>query len=249
MNEEEYFQALIALHQGLERQGPGDKEFSRQILSNLEGLPENPQIADMGCGAGAGTLLLAEKFRTNIRAVDFSRDFLDELDVRAKQEELDQFIETIECDMGKINWAPKSVDLLWSEGAAYILTFGGALKAWRPLMADNGIAVISELSYFTDKAPEPLKEYMKKMYPTIKSESGNAEVAKALHFEVVDILRLPSRSWWTYYYDPLKENIESQKGSKDPTMQVVIDETEKEMQLFEKYAEFYGYSFYILKAK
>jgi len=248
MDEKEYFQALIALHQGLERQGPGDQVFSREILSNLKGLPKAPRIADMGCGSGAGTLILAEKFRTTIRAVDFSRKFLDELEVEARKQDLDQFIEVIECDMGKINWAPKSIDLLWSEGAAYILTFGGALKAWRPLMADDGIAVISELSYFTDEVPEPLKAYMKKMYPTIKTESGNAQIAKASNFEVLETLRLPSSAWWEHYYNPLKENIKYLRGSEDSTMQFVIKETEEEMQLFRKYEEFYGYSFYVMKA-
>lgn len=248
MNEEKYFQALIELHHGLEQQGPGDKEFSRQILSNLEGLPENPRIADMGCGAGAGTLVLAEMFRSNIRAVDFSREFLNDLETRAKQKDLDQFIETVACDMGKTGWAPKSVDLLWSEGSAYILTFSGALASWRPLMAYHGIAVISELSYFTDQTPEPLKDHMKNMYPAIKKESENAQIAKASHFDVLEVLRLPTHAWWEHYYDPLKENIQSYKSSKDPTMQAVIAETENEMKFFQEYAAFYGYSFYILKA-
>ena len=58
-----YVGALIELHRGLERQGPGDTDFSDYIISQLPGLPPNPRIADIGCGTGAGTLFLADKFR------------------------------------------------------------------------------------------------------------------------------------------------------------------------------------------
>ena len=75
---------------------------------------------------------------------------------------------------GKSDWEPESIDLLWSEGAAYNLTFKGALKAWRPLMAANGIAVISEMNYFTIEVAEPVRVYMQNAYPTIGTESENA---------------------------------------------------------------------------
>jgi len=64
-----YIQALIRLHISLERQGPGDTNLSNQILSLIKELPANPRIADIGCGTGAGTLFLAEKFESKIRAV------------------------------------------------------------------------------------------------------------------------------------------------------------------------------------
>ncbi len=73
--QEKYIRALIELHRGLERQGPGDTDYSNYIISQLPDLPSNPRIADIGCGAGAGTLILAGKFRATIRAVDFSREF------------------------------------------------------------------------------------------------------------------------------------------------------------------------------
>ena len=77
--QEKYIRALIELHRGLERQGPGDTDFSDYIISQLPELPTKPRIADIGCGTGAGTLFLADKFRSKVRAVDISRDFLDEL--------------------------------------------------------------------------------------------------------------------------------------------------------------------------
>jgi SAM-dependent methyltransferase len=246
--QEKYIKALIELHRGLERQGPGDTDYSNYIISQLPDLPSNLSIADIGCGAGAGALILADKFRARVRAVDFSREFLDELEDRAKQRGLERLVEIIECDMGDLDWEPGSLDLLWSEGAAYNITFEGALKAWRPLMASNGIAVISEMNYFTSDVPEPVQIFMQNAYPAIKTEPENSDIINSSGFEVLGIYRLPSKAWWDNYYEPLRNNIESFKNSDDDIMQAVISETEEEMKFFEEYEEFYGYSFYIMKA-
>jgi len=246
--QEKYIQALIKLHLGLERQGPGDTNYSNYMLSLISELPGNPRIADIGCGAGAGTLLLADRFKSKIRAVDFSREFLDELINRAKHRGLEHLVETIECDMGSLDWEPETIDLLWSEGAAYNLTFEGALKAWRPLMAANGIAVISEINYFTSEVPEPVRVYWQNAYPTIGTESENTVHVNTSGFEILGTHRLPSKAWWDNYYEPLRENMNALKHSKDSIMQSVINETEEEMKLFEENEKYYGYSFYIMKA-
>ena len=246
--QEKYIRALIELHRGLERLGPGDADYSNYILSQLPELPKNPRIVDIGCGTGAGTLILADKFKTKVRAVDFSQEVLDELEDRAKQQGLEHLVEPIECDMGNLDWEPGNIDLLWSEGAAYNITFEGALKAWRPLMASNGIAVISEMNYFTSEVPEPVRVYWQNAYPTIGTESENSNHANSSGFEILGIHRLPSKTWWDNYYGPLRENMNSFKDSEDRIMQSVIKETEEEMKLFEKYEKYYGYSFYIMKA-
>jgi len=246
--QKKYIRALIELHRGLERQGPGDTDYSNYIISQIPELPTNPRIADIGCGAGAGTLFLADKFKSKVRAVDFSREFLDELEDRSKQRGIEHLVETIECDMGNLNWEPGTIDLLWSEGAAYNITFEGALKAWRPFMVSSGIAVVSEMNYFTSEVPESVKNFMQKAYPAIKSEQENADIINSSGFKVLGIHRLPSRAWWDNYYEPLRNNIESLKNSNDSVMQSVISETEEEMKFFEEYDKFYGYSFYIMKA-
>jgi SAM-dependent methyltransferase len=246
--QDKYIKALIELHRGLERQGPGDIDYSNYIISQIPELPTNPRIADIGCGAGAGTLFLADKFKSKVLAVDFSREFLDELEERAKQRGLDHWVETIECDMGNLNWEPGSIDLLWSEGAAYNITFEGALKVWRPFMASNGIVIISEMNYFTRDVPESVEIFMQKTYPAIKTERENSDIINSSGLNVLGVHRLPSRAWWDNYYEPLRNNIESLKHSKDGVMQSVIRETEEEMAFFKEYDNFYGYSFYIMKA-
>lgn len=246
--QEKYIEALIRLHSGLERQGPGDAGFSDYIIKQLPELTPNPRIADIGCGAGAGALILARKYRSKIKAVDFSNEFLDQMMRQAKQEGLEDLIEPIECDMGNLDWDLESIDLLWSEGAAYNITFEGALKAWRPLIAENGIAVISEMNYFSNNVPESVVHYMKSAYPGIKTESKNVDLICSSRFEVLAVHRLPSKAWWDNYYEPLRENIKALKDTNDEVMQAVIHETEEEMKFFKEHHEDYGYTFYIMRA-
>lgn len=243
-----YIKALIKLHCGLKRQGPGAPELAEQILRQLPELPNNPRIADIGCGTGAGALMLAEKYQASVKAVDLSAEFLKELEERAKQQGLEHLIETIECDMGNLNWQPETIDLLWSEGAAYNITFAGALKSWRPLLTMDGIAVISEMSYFSEDIPETVSQYMKHAYPGIKSESQNIELINASGFKVLSTCRLPAKAWWDNYYNPLCENIRKFKECNDDVMQAVINETEEEMRFFKEHEKDYGYTFYLMRA-
>lgn len=241
--------ALIELHRGLERQGPGDAAFSRRILAELPCLPANPVLADLGCGAGAGVLLLAEWSGVPVRAVDLSREFLDELAARAQRRGVAHLVEPIEADIGRLDWSPGTIDLLWSEGAAYNLGFATALRRWRPLLAPKGVAVISVLSWFGDDLPAPARTCWEQAYPDIGSEADNIAHARAQGFEVLGVRRLPAAAWWDNYYGPLQARIDAVRGQADAVMQAVIRETEAEMVLFRDYSDVYGYAFYLLRAR
>jgi len=115
-------------------------------------------------------------------------------------------------------------------------------------MASNGIAVISEMNYFTNEVPEPVNAFMQNAYPAIKTEPDNSDIINLSGFEVLGVHRLSSKAWWDNYYEPLRNNIEIFKDSNDSIMQSVISETEEEMKFFKSYEKVYGYSYYIMKA-
>jgi len=225
-----YIAALIDLHCGLDRKGPGDNDFSLNILSRLSPVSLKPKMADLGCGNGAGALLLAQHYQSTVMAVDFSSVFIDELKARAKQANLEHLIIPIHGDMAKLNWSVGSVDLLWSEGAAYNLGFEQSLKIWRPLLATNGIAVVSELSWFADTRPEPAIAYWQNAYPLMGTEAENIARANQSGFSLLSKHRLPSQAWWTNYYDPLRGQMQQLEIT--PDVQAVIHDTEEEMELF-----------------
>ncbi|WP_338065351.1 class I SAM-dependent methyltransferase [Thiospirillum jenense] len=246
-SETDYIAALIELHRGLKRQGPGDDEFSRHLLQELAAyLPVNPRIADLGCGSGAASLLLANDYHSRVLAVDLSAEFIAELSTRAQAAGLADFITPINADMADLNWPNESIDLLWSEGAAYQLGFENALTRWRPLIRSGGIAVISEMSWFIDDAPPPAQTYWQTAYPTMANELDNMARAKRAGFHVLITRRLPSAAWWANYYEPLKIRI--QQLNSESSLAPVLRETEQEMALFAQYSDHYGYTFYVLQA-
>jgi ubiquinone/menaquinone biosynthesis C-methylase UbiE len=238
--------ALIELHRGLERQGPGDAAFARALLHSLPPLPASPRIADLGCGSGAAALMLASHFAGPILAVDLAQEFLDELETRATAAGVADRVTAIQADMGALNWPPKSIDLLWSEGAAYSLGFERALTSWRPLLADDGIAVVSEMSWFTRQPAPAALAFWKDGYPTMADEAENRERALRAGYRVLDTLRLPSQAWWDNYYGPLRHRMQTLVAN--PVLQAVIQETTEEMALFEQFSDQYGYVFYVLAA-
>lgn len=241
-----YGAAWTDLHRGLDRKGPGDSDFLRHILSNLPTLPLQPRIADLGCGSGASALLLAQHYQGTVRAVDSSLVFIDELKARTKQLGLEHLIIPIHGDMTQLDWPVGSIDLLWSEGAAYTLGFEQTLKTWRPLLANDGIAVISEINWFRHVISGVAAAYWLGAYPTMVPEEENIYRANQAGFSVLSTHRLPSQTWWTNYYEPLHERM--QQIEITPITRSVIHKIKTEMGFFRSYSEIYGYTFYILQA-
>jgi len=115
-------------------------------------------------------------------------------------------------------------------------------------MAINGIAVISEMNYFSDDVPEVVRRYMKHAYPGIKTESNNVDLINSSGFEVLAVHRLPSKAWWNNYYNPLRKRMLALKDSNDKVMRSVINDTEEEMNFFKAHDEIYGYTYYIMRS-
>ena len=68
----EDYQLLIDLHKNANRQGPGgDAETEKALSLAMTDRAAPLKIADIGCGTGASTLLLARLLKAQITAVDF----------------------------------------------------------------------------------------------------------------------------------------------------------------------------------
>lgn len=241
-------EAMTLLYEPLERQGPGDDAFAHVLLERLPGLPAKPQIADLGCGTGHSSLLLARHFQSSILCVDFLEPFLARLEADAAKEGLSSRIKIHAADMAALGPDFGNLDLLWSEGAAYNLTFAGALEAWRPLLKPGGIAVISEMSWFGDLRPARAARFWAEAYPQMGDEPTNLAHACAHGFEPLLVERLPSKAWWDNFYTPLLRRVEALKDHHSERLQQVLEETKKEAEIFSESSEHLGYSYYILKA-
>ncbi len=78
---EDYYRLLVDLHKSGSRQGPGgDAEPEKALSLAMIDRTAPLKIADIGCGTGTSTLLLARLLKAQITAVDLSQGFLEVLE-------------------------------------------------------------------------------------------------------------------------------------------------------------------------
>lgn len=248
MDEERLIHILVELHEGLPRLGPGSAESTSRALNLCRNLPAEPEILDVGCGTGAQTLVLAESTNGHIIATDLIPSFLAELDQAITLAGLEDRIEIRKADMTRLAFPQSSFDLIWSEGAIYIMGFDNGLSAWQPLVKPGGYLVVSEVSWFESSPPEELEEFWAENYPAMRTVAENLESARRLGWEPVANFHLPVEAWTEDYYKPLRERIPEfrEANAGDPDAQAVADLTELEMSILDRFSDYYGYEFYIL---
>jgi SAM-dependent methyltransferase len=240
------------VHSNLSREGPGSNQSTRKAFKMLKNLPANPSILDIGCGPGMQTIELAKLSGAQIEAVDNHQAFLDELNLSAQKEGLADKIHAYKGDMFDFKYEKESFDLIWCEGAIFIIGFERGLRQWRPLLKDKGYLVLSELSWFREDLPSELVAYMKEMYAGLEegvnSIEENKENARKTGYQVLDSFSLPKKDWWDYY-TPIKAKLPSLKAKHkgEPEALQYLASEEREIEMYRKYSDYFGYAFYVLQ--
>ena len=232
-------EALFHLFTGLPRQGPGSERSTREAIRRLPELGPNPRVLDVGCGTGSQTRVLARSLDARITAVDIHAPYLEELAAEP--------VETRCQSMDNLDFPHGAFDLIWSEGAVFVIGIPKALEHWRPLLKTGGCLAFSEATWLTDSPPAEAKLFWSRAYPPMADTTGNRRQVEQAGFRLLDTFPLPADDWWREFYTPLKRRIEEvRKESRDwPELAAVIEETEREIDLFSRYHASYGYVFYI----
>jgi ubiquinone/menaquinone biosynthesis C-methylase UbiE len=245
------------IHKDLPREGPGDSASTRKALSLLKTLPSNPLILDIGCGPGMQTLDLARSTSGKIVAVDNHQPFLDQLQKRAQAEGLAERISVVNQSMFELQFPEKSFDLLWSEGAIYIIGFEQGLRTWRQLLRSpdpvsgkpGGCAAVTEISWLKPNPPEEVHSYWMAEYPGMRSIDENLQSIRSAGYREISHFTLPPSSWWTDYYNPIEARLpmlrEKYHGNTEANNW--LDATQKECDIYRRYSDRYGYVFYVMQ--
>ena len=238
------------LYEGLPRQGPGSDQLTLRALGSLGALPASPRVLDLGCGSGRQTLVLARALRTRVLAIDNHAPFLAELERRAAEASLGHLVETRCADMGAPGVSAGAFDLIWSEGAIYILGFEHGLRTWMPLLAPGGRLALTECSWLVDDPPAEVRDFWQAAYPTMGSIPANCETVRRVGLEVLDAFPLPASAWWDDYYRPLLARVQQlePEARDNEVLAGAIAEVRQEIELFDRYGATYGYVFYVCRA-
>ena len=240
---------FFELHRDIPREGPGDNASTHRAWSLLSGLPEQPRLLDVGCGPGMQTLELARLSAGSILAVDTHQPFLDELERQAVQEGVGAKIATLNKSMFELDFEPGSFDVLWSEGAIYIIGFERGLREWKTLLKQGGYLAVTELSWLKPNPPAEIKTYWSENYPGMQFVQENLKIIRGAGYQETGHFPLPESSWWEHYYTPLEKRIAilSETYHADKEAMAFLRESQRESDLYRKYSNWYGYVFYVMQ--
>jgi ubiquinone/menaquinone biosynthesis C-methylase UbiE len=239
---------LVDLHIRHERQGPGSENETLKALE-LTGLSQQSalKVADIGCGTGASTLLLAEKLDAQITAIDLFPEFLEALESRAKDKNLQGKITTKAAFMDSLPFKDGELDLIWSEGAIYNMGFKKGIKEWRKFLKPSGVLAVSEITWITDSRPKEIEDFWTSEYPEIATASEKIKILEEAGYKTLGHFNLPVSCWSENYYAPLKESFSTfiSEQSNSEEAKKLVEFEKQEIALYEKYKEYYSYGFYI----
>jgi trans-aconitate methyltransferase len=238
--------AVELMFGGMEKLGPGGNEHTLRVLHSLP-KKQFRLVVDAGCGTGRQTLALARELRTPVHAVDSHRPFLDDLMRRAREAKVDHLVRTHCMDMKDIPSAFRDIDLLWSEGAAYNIGFATALSTWARAIEPGGFAAVSELCWLKEDAPKEVRDFFSSAYPDMQAVASNVSLAGRAGYRVLDTYTLPRETWVEGYYDVLAPKAQALLKHDDASVRAFAEETVREIEVFERSGDSYGYVFYMLQ--
>ena len=242
-------EVFFDVQRGLPRQGPGDNGSTNQALALCLGLPDKPSVLDIGCGPGMQTMALAEATSGRITAVDNFDEYLDELREKLQKATLSDRVEVKNADMTALGLLKATFDLIWCEGAAYIMGIPAALKAWRPLLRDQGYLAFTELVWLNENPASEVTEFFGNEYPAMTNIKAISEVIRENGYKLVGDFTLPDFAWWDCYYTPLEAKLPSLKLKYEGDEEAlgVIAMAEAEIDVRRRYGQLYGYNFFIAR--
>lgn len=244
------YKLLIDLHKQGHRQGPGgDAETEKALNLAIFDRTAPLKIADIGCGTGASTLVLAKLLNAQITAVDFLQDFLDVLKDKAQSMGVVDKISTLACSMDDLPFAEGELDVIWSEGAIYNIGFEKGVADWRHYLKVGGLLVASEITWITDSRPQVIQEHWDSEYPEIDVASAKLRILEKHGYSPIGYFVLPRHCWLDQYYRPMQadfENFLNRNGNSEEARAIVAAE-QKEIDLYETYKDYISYGVYIAK--
>lgn len=240
--------AVLEFFAALPQQGPGHDDETAAVLAGIAGgLPARPVVADLGCGTGRSTLVLARALPdAAITALDLAAPFVSRLEREVARRGLAGRVRVTQADMGDPPIEPGTVDLLWCEGAAYVIGFAEALQRWRPLLKPSGFCVVSECEWLAQDRPKAAVRFWAANYPAMASRKENLARAERAGYAVAGTHVLTANAW-RRYYDAMARAIEEGRAAHlGPEFAAALQE---ERAVFAESGGSYGYVFYVLEPK
>lgn len=233
----------------VERQGPGSPEVTIKALSFIDNLTQNAKIADIGCGTGGQTMVLAQNTPGKIIGIDLFPQFVDIFNQNATKLGLTDKAKAIAGSMDNLPFQDEELDLIWSEGAIYNIGFERGLTEWRRFLKKGGYVAVTEASWFTPERPAEIEQFWLDAYPEIDTIPSKVAIMQKAGYIPVATFILPENCWTEHFYAPQvpAQKLFMEKYADNLNAKRLVENLQHEAQLYARYKDYYGYVFYIGK--
>ncbi|MHC1779734.1 MAG: cyclopropane-fatty-acyl-phospholipid synthase family protein [Bacteroidales bacterium] len=258
---------VIGFFRQMERQGPGSDEVTLRAFSIIEesfkeeGFSPAPfyRIADMGCGTGGQSMTLARNPSASITAFDIFPGMIETLNRRVSERGLNDRVRGVVASMdnipseeipsGNLTGMERGFDIIWSEGSIYHIGFENGLKLWREYLRDGGYIAVSEMVWLTQKRPSEFEKYLSDNVPEISLPSVKMGQIESAGYTPVASFLLPWSCWSETYLRPMEALFEKFLDSQNQSAGAIefVKRQREEIFMFEKYREYFGYMFFIVR--
>jgi SAM-dependent methyltransferase len=229
------------IHRGLEEGTPARLEHTRWAFESLSGLAR-PRVLDLGCGRGAPTLELARLGAGRVVGLDRDAVALAELTRRIAEKRLTGRVRLVRGSMCAMPFQDEAFDVVWAEGAVWVVGFDSALEAWRRHLVRGGFLVVHEMAWLQPEPPPEIAEYWRDRCPGIRTVPEYLAAVARHGYRPVVSRALPDDFWWRNYYRPLERKIRQLRPRyrDNPEALHVLDREQREVRLYERYRAWYG---------
>ena len=233
----------------LERLGPGSPAETIRALGFIGNLSSKTKIADLGCGTGVQTMVLAQNTEATITALDLYAGSIDKLNATAAKLGLQHRVKGIVASMDNLPFPKEEFDLIWSEGAIANIGFEKGLNHWNAFLKKDGYVAVSYESWFTEERPAEIEKWWMDAVPEINTIGHNISIMQKAGYIPVAAFALPEHCWIDNYFVPQKARQEEflKKHAGNKAVADMIAFLRREADLYLKYKQYYGYVFYIGK--
>lgn len=241
---------FFEIHQGLPREGPGDRGSTLRAFRLLTELPPDAAMLDVGCGPGQQTIDLARIHPGRIIALDTHPPYLDVLRDRSVDAGVADRVQPLRASMLAMPLADGCVGAIWAEGSIYIAGFEQGLLEWKRLLRPGGYMAVTHLSWLVADVPPTPREFWSRHYPAMTTVDDNLAIARARGLDVIGHFTLPESAWWNDYYGPMERRLAMlrERHREDAEALAVIEGSGEQIELYRRFAGCYGYVFYILRS-
>jgi ubiquinone/menaquinone biosynthesis C-methylase UbiE len=240
---------ICEYYSNFERQGPGSPEMTLKALGFVDNFNGLSQIADIGCGTGGQTIILAQHTTGNIIGIDNAPIMIEKFNSNVIENNMQNRVKGVVGSMDSLSFKNEELDLILSEGAIYNIGFERGLNEWNKYIKKDGYIVVSEASWFTENRPAEINDFWMDAYPEIDTISNCiAKMQKAGYIPIASFI-IPESCWLNNFYDSHISFQESflKKYAGNKTVEDFIAYERREAELYKMYKKYYGYAFYIGK--